>query len=420
MAVLYYHRMLEGFPEPLYQSVSYAAGYSKRAFVLTTPHKGDHVLIDPSAGMDLSFPEIGLLNEQGLGPDPEKIHVVDFDHTAGWQENASRNRAIIDQLKNDGIEAVYPFTGKSRIVHALARECGAGVRTSACEETFWAEDKKTLLDLAHLAPVPFGYKVRDNAELYSKWQRLCGRSTYTGTAVVKASQSASGVTSTIVRSAGHLQSFTDVFDLGALCGGVIEEWHESDPRSPSINYFIYPDGRCKVLFVSDQIFEDGRIVYGREGTRVYRGNRFPSTFDSAIQQRIAAGTLPLAEELYRHGYWGPVGFDTIVIGRSTLLITEINPRITGPHFGWRPMKNLGLSCFSLQNEEVRKDTGFGSLRDALEEVLYYPGKTEGYIILNFFPGKFIGVVVAAREDAMDEMKDRAAEKLRPLRRTAGP
>ena len=47
--------------------------------------------------------------------------------------------------------------------------------------------------------------------------------------------------------------FLDEFNLQDLDGGVIEEWYDSDPRSPSINYFIYPDGKYKILFISDKV-----------------------------------------------------------------------------------------------------------------------------------------------------------------------
>ena len=95
MPNLYYHRMLEGFPEQLYESVSFAGGYSKRAFSLTKPEWNDHVLIDPCDGMDLSFPDLALLNEQGLGPKPENVHVVNFDHKKNWQTNVKNNNVQI-------------------------------------------------------------------------------------------------------------------------------------------------------------------------------------------------------------------------------------------------------------------------------------------------------------------------------------
>jgi len=415
MSVLYYHRMVEGFPKVLYESVSYAAGYSKRSFVLTTPAGDDHVLIDPSHGMDLSFPELPLLNEQGLGPRPQNVHVVFFDHEQPWNDNLNRNRSLVDLLRCCKFTSLYPFTGKSSIVHALARELSIPVRTASADTTFWAEDKKTLLDFGHLTDIPAGYKIKDNDDLIHTWRKLIQHESYPGKAVFKASQAASGVTSTILQSEEHCRTFINLFNLTDLDGGVLEEWHDSDPRSPSVNYFIYPDGSYKTLFVSDQIFEKNDTEYGREGTRIYRGNRFPSSFGNDLQEKIVASTKPLLKALYERGYWGPVGFDTIVFNNNDILVTEINPRITGPHFGWRPMKNLGCTCFSLQNEAVNKNTSFNSLRTALEDVLFSKQKRQGYIILNFFPGKFIGVVLAAGYDGVDMIKKKVAERLRPLR-----
>lgn len=415
MAVLYYHRMVEGFPESLYRSVSHAAGYSKRSFVLTTPDRNDCVLIDPSRGMDLSFPELALLNRQGLGPRPENVFIAHFDHQRSWQENVAHNRQVLRRLQNSDIDILYPFTGKSTIVHLLADHLGVPVRTSSRESAYWCEDKKTLLAFRDLAPIPFGYEVLTNKELVAKWRTLSRSGSYPGTAVIKASQTASGVVSSIIKDEEHLRMFMGTFDLEELDGGVLMEWYDSDRRSPSINYFIYPDGTFKVLFVSDQIFEDSTPAYGHEGTRIHRGNRFPSTFTGDIQQRIIRCTRPLVEALCAHGYWGPVGFDTIVAHDDEIFITEINPRITGPHFGWRPMKNLGLPCFCLQNEKIAESIDFGRLKDILSGVLYAPGQEAGYILFNFFPGKFIGLIVSSDEQAADELRSRVAEILSPVR-----
>lgn len=416
MANLYYHRMIEGFPERLYSSVSYAAGYSKRAFVLTTPERDDHVLIDPTDGMDLTFPDLTLLNEQGIGPRPENVHAVRFDHRQDWSDNCRENRKMLELLGEHSFENIFPFTGKATVVHRLADELGVPVRTSSQDITYWAEDKKTLLKLSHLSRVPRGFQVMNNQEIVDSWRALDQSGDDRRRAVIKAAQSASGTVSTIVENEEHLQKFISEFDFAELDGGVVEEWFDSDSRSPSINYFIYPDGTPKVLFISNQIFEDESIVYGREGTRIYRGNSFPTDFDETIQQKIRDLTIPLAEALYRGGYWGPVGFDTIVVDGTEVFITEINPRITGPHFGWRPAKNIGLPCFSLQNEKIRKDIHFSVLREALEEILYYRGAVEGYVIFNFFPGKFIGLVLSSHPKRLEELRSRVDELLKPLRR----
>ncbi|MFC1670573.1 ATP-grasp domain-containing protein [Spirochaetota bacterium] len=411
MPSLYYHRMIEGFPEKLYESVSFAAGYSKRAFVLTTPEKNDHVLIDPCEGMDISFPDLPLLNEQGLGPPPENVHVVNFNHDLEWSVNKENNKDIINTLKKIDFDNLFPFTGKSGVVHNLASQLNLKIRSAPKDASYWAEDKRSLVDLSGLSNVPFAYKCSNNEELILNYEKLINRKGYPGKAVVKASQAASGTVSAVVETMEHLKDFMGHFKLEELDGGIIEEWFESDEFSPSINYFIYPDGKYKILFISDQIFEDSKIALGKEGTRIYRGNRFPSKMDSGINNKIIELTDPLVKALYSNGYWGPVGFDTIVAENSRVYITEINPRITGPHFGWRPMKNLGLSCFSLQNEKIGPHVNFNALRNAIEDQLFYKGKDDGYIILNFFPGKFIGVCVSGVPQRLDEIRSNVEEKL---------
>ncbi|MFC1707668.1 ATP-grasp domain-containing protein [Planctomycetota bacterium] len=415
MANLYYHRILEGFAESLYTAVSYAAGYSKRSFVCTKAANGDHVLVDPTEGMELSFPELGLLNEQGLGPRPEHVHVPRFDHAREWAWNLRENAELIDQLREQQFAWLLPFTGKSEIVHNLAGELGIPVRSSEQSSAYWAENKQTLVELADLTRIPAGSRVGDKEELIESWKRLAAKLGGPRKAVFKAAQSASGTSSTIIETEQHLHAFMSVFDIGELSGGVIEEWLDSDPRSPSINYFLYPNGEHKVLFISNQLFEDHDIVCGEEGTRIHRGNEGPSDFSQKIHDDIVECTKPLLRALHGNGYWGPVGFDTIVCDGGEVLVTEINPRVTGAHYGWRPMKNLGFSCFSVQNEKVRSDTPFEALREALEDTLYYPGRPGGYVLFNFFPGKFAGVVVGSEPDQVGALRSRVEELLRPLR-----
>ncbi len=414
MANLYYHRMMEGFPERLYSSVSYAAGYSKRSFVLTTIERDDHIIVDPTDGMDLSFPDLALLNEQGIGPNPENVHIGHFDHFLHWSENLTRNRELIEKLESIHFDHLFPFTGKSRICHALAERLGIPVRTSDSRTSYWAEDKKSLLEMEHLSKIPAGCTVSNNGDIIRCFNMLTGNPGHPGKTVLKAAQSASGTVSSILENETQLLEFIEEFDFSQLDGGVLEEWYESDRRSPSINYFIYPDGRIKILFISNQIFEDSEIIPGREGTRVYRGNSFPSDFDQEMKDQIINNTIPLAEELFKKGYWGPVGFDTIVVNGSENYVTEINPRITGPHFGWRPMKNLGLSSFSLQNEKINPDESFRKLRETLEDILYYRGKSGGYVMFNFFPGKFIGLSLGSSPEEVKEIREKSAHLLNKL------
>ncbi len=414
MANLYYHRMMEGFPDRLYSSVSYAAGYSKRAFVLTTPDRDDHVIIDPTDGMDLSFPDLALLNEQGIGPRPENVHTGHFDHFLHWSENLERNRELVEKLESFSFDYLFPFTGKSRICHALAERLRIPVRTSDSKTSYWAEDKKTLLEMEHLSKIPPGNIVTDNKDIVESFNNLIKNPGHRGKVVLKAAQSASGTVSSIVETEDQLLDFIKEFDFSELDGGVLEEWYESDKRSPSINYFIYPDGRSKILFISNQIFEDSEIIHGKEGTRVYRGNSFPTDFNDDIKEKIIRNTAPLVGELTKRGYWGPVGFDTIVVGESDNYVTEINPRITGPHFGWRPMKNLGLSSFSLQNEKINPDVPFHRLRKTLEDILYCRGKSGGFVIFNFFPGKFIGLSLGSSPEEVTEVREKSSRLIKKL------
>ena len=109
-----------------------------------------------------------------------------------WKQNVKNNSALIKRLKNIHFDNLFPFTGKSSIVQKLGNELGLNIRSAPLDKAYWAEDKKSLIDLAHLSNVPFAYKCNNNEELFSHYEKLASRKGYPGKAVIKASQAASG------------------------------------------------------------------------------------------------------------------------------------------------------------------------------------------------------------------------------------
>jgi hypothetical protein len=421
MAKLIYARIIEGFPQQLYQSISYAPGYSKRGLVLTTPETDDVVLIDAYDKMNLSEPtELAVLNSLGIGPKPENVRIVDFSPFKSWKENAYKNKNTIDWLKKKEFESFVVFTGKSQCVHHLSKELNISLMSSNLETSIWAEAKQTFqfFNKKHQLG-PEGYTCKNNGEIIEAWSHLSSKKGFTGLGVVKASQSASGVVSSIVSTKQELEGFLKEFDFSKLDGGVLEEWVSSDPSSPSINYDVFSTGKVKEAFISNQIFEDSAIRYGKEGTRIYRGNRYPTTFSESIQKEIREKSRVYLDELISNGYWGPVGFDTIVIPNnpkgSQVMVTEINPRLTGPRFAHEPMKLLGAKgAFCVNNEKVCKKYSPEDIVKQLKPIMFSPKTKSGFLFFNFFPGKFTGIILAKSEDELDSKVEEISPYLEAL------
>ena len=413
MAKLYYHR-IENFNR--LDSIKGVEGYAKRA--LTMASEDDVVLLDWYEDIIFPPPEIGLLNKCGFGCKPENVFVVDFDHRKTWRENYLKNRTVIEHLREMNLEKLLPFTGKASIVHLLAEELGIPVESCPMELARWGEDTATLLEIADESIRPRGYVCKNNEELWENWKRLKNLPGFIGKAVIKDRHSASGLGSSVVRSDEDVQNFLgSIGDFGETGGATIEEWYDNDIRSPSINYFIRKDGEIKELFISDQIFEDIEPEFGREGTRIHAGNYCPSTFPEEVQEKIRQITFPLAEKMKENGYWGPVGFDCIVVNGSKVLVAEINSRVTGPHYSFRPAKKYGFRYFRQRNEEnLREDIDIEQVENALADFLFKPGKNAGYLVFNFYPGKkFTGAVIAQTPELLKdfcEEIDPVLEKLK--------
>jgi D-alanine-D-alanine ligase-like ATP-grasp enzyme len=418
-SILLYHRITEGFPSSMFDSIEHASGYSKRAFVLTTPKRNDVVLIDPTPSMDLSFPELSLLNAQGLGPKPENVRVLHLMKNNPRSLLSAANRPVISWLKSRGFSRMSVFTGKSEAVKLLAQTLKIETTCAGPKVAYWAENKQTLRlmveKLKNEVSIPAGKNIHSLEELAVALDFIRPQKKSPTTFVIKTAQGASGLLSTVVQKREHISDFLDKADKSFLTQTVIEEWIETDLPSPSINYSLAPSGKARLLFISDQMFESKKPIYGIEGTRIHRGNRFPSQFSTSILNKIVENTKPLLRALHQGGYWGPVGFDALITKRGKVYITEINPRVTGPHYGYGPMRLLHLSHFHMLNEKIRPEISFAQLRETLADNIYQPPKKAGVILFNFFPGKFISLVMGDEPRRLEGIIEKIKDRLAPLR-----
>jgi hypothetical protein len=79
------------------------------------------------------------------------------------------------------------------------------------------------------------------------------------------------------------------------------------------------------------------------------------------------------------------------------------------------MKLLQKKCFYMQNEKIDVRISFGQLAELLGDVLISPTQNSGLIIFNFFPGKFIGLVVADQKKRMESLVAKVSSRLEPIR-----
>jgi hypothetical protein len=354
-----------------------------------------------------------------LGPKPEDVRSLFISRKDPHGFNKKKNHRLLAWLKSRSFTKMDVFTGKSKMISRLSRELSVPSSCAGPKPAYWAENKHTLRELADSLSgkvlVPPGKNLHSVEELKAALDFLQYGKDASHAFVIKTTQGASGLLSTLVKNKTHLRRFVKSADQNFLKNTVFEKWIESDRPSPSINFYLHRTGRAQHLFISDQMFESHQPDFGEEGTRIHRGNRYPTCFGTVIQNRILENAKPLLKALFKGGYWGPVGFDAIVTRRGQVYITEINPRVTGPHYGFRPMKLLQKKCFYMQNEKIDARISFGQLEERLRDVLFSPSRKDGLIIFNFFPGKFIGLIVADQKKRMEKLIDEVSARLESIR-----
>ncbi|WP_372370097.1 ATP-grasp domain-containing protein [Candidatus Uabimicrobium sp. HlEnr_7] len=404
---VYYHR-IEGFHG--LDSIKGIERYGKRAAALCNTE--DILLLDYYSEIKIPIEEIELLNTAGLGPNPENIYAVKFSSTQTWQENLANNREVIHTLEKLPLKRFMPFTAKSPIIHDLVKHLDIDYVFSSQSLAFWGEDKSTLITLGEKhGHVPKGFTCKNKDEFLEGWEKLSLQKNFTGEAVIKPFQGASGLLSTIVKTKEQVDNFVTNHELPG--GGVIQEWFEFK-SSPSINYWIHQQN-IEELFISDQIFEDSPPLYGKEGTCIHRGNVFPSNCGDDILRKIRDYAQPIVQDFADRGYLGPIGFDAIVANDNEVWIVEANPRVTGPHYGYFAAKKKNAHAFRLSNEVIKKGTTPQELHNHLQNLFLTKNSSEGYFVYNFSNGKFTGVVLGKSRQNVDEIYDKIQKKLAEIR-----
>lgn len=413
MKRLFYHSLRRAFPEGIFRLVKGAASYSQRALVFTTPERDDVVFVEiaPEHEMLWPLPARDILEEQGLGPKRENLLRVDFHPQRSLKENLKNplNRKAIEFLQNREIDCISPFTGKNSSVCEIADflnlriECATSKNKDPKDNpAYHAEDSLTLIELGG-EDTPFGFAFSSIDEAKEKFNVLKKSKHFTGKALMKVSrQTASGVLSTIIEHVDQIEKYFShhpdhIHDLNRD-GGTIVTWYDDVVCSPSINMTVEKNGDITVDFISMQIFEDNHIEPGVDGTKIHRGNFYPADISRGQQDTIQEKAILLAKKIYEKiGYWGKIGMDTIILSDGRILITEVNPRVTGARYGFHPMMNtIGDGSFYLRNEFFDKRISYPQLFSFLKkkQILYTPDRGYGLVIFNTYPGKFTGLSLA--------------------------
>jgi hypothetical protein len=68
----------------------------------------------------------------------------------------------------------------------------------------------------------------------------------------------------------------------------------------------------------------------------------------------------------------------------------------------------------VENEKINPPEPFHRPREILEDILYYRGKSGGYVIFNFFPGKFIGLSPGSSPEEVTEIREKSARLIKKL------
>jgi hypothetical protein len=152
--------------------------------------------------------------------------------------------------------------------------------------------------------------------------------------------------------------------------------------SPSVQLFI-GDQSIHIYDITEQILSKDSIHEGNIAPPPYLEN-YAGLEDELVLQAALAG-----EWLYTNGYRGTASVDFLVVkrlGKSEVRICEINARVTGatypsvlsrrfiPNGAWL-MRNVKTDI-PMEGEELLK------LIDKVG-ALYYPGKSEGFLPINF-------------------------------------
>jgi hypothetical protein len=211
--------------------------------------------------------------------------------------------------------------------YALAASLGIPLNGTANQyQTFGTKSVFRRLSRAAGLPLPRGYGGIEHP-LYGIGAALRLFVAGFSEVIIKHDEGVAGLSTRIVnrkqftallREGGKLFDFQKGITPVSSRAFVVEGWHRDVRFSPSVQLFVHRKGNVSVLSTHVQLFQPNRVTY--------RGCLSHHWIPEHIRDRLEREALRFGEELSRHGFFGHLGLNAIVLESGDILWVEANPR----------------------------------------------------------------------------------------------
>lgn len=116
---------------------------------------------------------------------------------------------------------------------------------------------------------------------------------------------------------------------------VIERWYDKATCSPSAQCTIDSTGAVHIVSMHVQTFTQNGLSYN--------GCKSIHWLAPATQKHFADMVRAHASYAASCGYVGRIGYDAIVLNNDTVLLVDVNPRLTAPVYPFHIMQRLGFA-----------------------------------------------------------------------------
>lgn len=152
--------------------------------------------------------------------------------------------------------------------------------------------------------------------------------------------------------------------------------------SPSVQLYV-GDGSIHIYDITEQILSKDRIHEGNVAPPEYLDDR------TEVKEELILQASKAGEWLYDQGYRGTASVDFLLVhrlGRIEVRVCEINARVTGATYpAILARRFMPCGAWIMRNVKTDKPMDGDELMKMLEKAgaLYYPGKNEGFLPINF-------------------------------------
>jgi len=179
------------------------------------------------------------------------------------------------------------------------------------------------------------------------------------------------------------EAMTKVKQAGEQSAVVFESWISNVVASPSVQVEIFPTGEYEIVSMHDQLLE------GKE--QWYVGCAYPpSSINNVQSERLKGDVKIIVEQLFKEGYYGFLGLDTVINRDGDIYWVEANARKTGTFYpktiaerlNRESLRNVYYVATDLINSAL-KGAKFKNIRLILDDLLYpIKGEKRGIFLYN--------------------------------------